>query len=108
MYAMFSLTASLMKALNVSTESSNDIWRDSALGREAYSDNRSTDPNVIIPTARRNFEANTTRAKHVNEGFQYLDTEADAILDAAAPLVGTLVDSVVEELMDQIAICTVH
>lgn len=57
---------------------------------------------------RRQSDAGLVSTNGINNSLSDLKSEASAVLDAATPLVGTLVANILGELVDQVAVCAVN
>ena len=65
-------------------------------------------PNVVVATCRVDTHTDPMCAPDIYENFESLETEACAVRGGATPLVCTVIDCVVEELLDKISVRSMH
>jgi hypothetical protein len=65
-------------------------------------------PHIIVPTAGSKLNSRAACTKDANDGFENLQHEAAAVLDATTPLIGTLVGARVNELIREISVRRMH
>ena len=64
-------------------------------------------PDVVIATRRAKLNPDVV-SEYLDYGSYHFKAKARPVLDAASPLVGTLVTSGVEELIYEVSICAMY
>lgn len=65
-------------------------------------------PDIVVAATRVHLDTNAGRSPDVDESLGDLETQAGAVLNRATPLILALVGSMVEELLDEVAVGGVY